>query len=230
MARISILLFTLLLIGLAAFGGTLLYQMEGAVEVSIPGRDSWELKIGDAILAAIFAAGVLAALWWLLAGVVTLPWTLGKSHRAAQVRKANKALAEGLLAAEAGDAKAAMKLARRAERYAEDDRLKLLLQARAAEASDDWSGAEHAWSELMDLPGGELAGLRGAASAALERGDTSAAETRARRAVALKSGADWPFNSLFDLQVSRGRWSQALDTLNRGQRHEIGRASCRERV
>ena len=46
--------------------------------------------------------------------------------------------------------------------------------------------------------------------AASERGDQLTAETRAREALGLKSSADWPFNSLFDLQVSKGEWEKAL--------------------
>ena len=121
----------------------------------------------------------------------------------------------------AGDADAALKLARKAARHAEDERLKLLLEARAAEAGDDWSGAERAWGQLTRLPGGRLAGLRGAAAAAIERGDAGSAEARAREALELKTGADWPFNSLFDLQVSRGEWPAALETLGTGEKRGL---------
>lgn len=212
MIRATTLLAIILIAAIAAIAGYWLYSMEGTVSIAVPGTEA-SLPIGLALLLGLLAAGLVAVAWWVLTGLVTMPWTLGRARRDSKVRKANKALAEGLLAAEAGDAKAAKRLARKAEKYGEDERLKLLLDARVAEVSEDWSEAERAWGQLMRLPGGQLAGLRGTAAAALERGDAKVAEIRAREALELKSGAEWPFNSLFDLQVSQGRWGPALETL-----------------
>ncbi|NBC12444.1 MAG: heme biosynthesis protein HemY [Gammaproteobacteria bacterium] len=220
MIRGTTLLFVLVLAGIAAMAGYWLYTLEGTVEIAVPGTTT-SLPLGLALLIGVLVAGLVAVAWWILAGVVTLPWTLGRARRGAKVKKANKALAEGLLAAEAGDAGAARKLAKRAARHADDDRLKLLLEARAAEAGENWSEAEKAWGQLMSLPGGQLAGLRGAASAAIERGDASGAEKRARAALELKSGAEWPFNSLFDIQVNQGRWDAALSTLASGEKRGL---------
>ena len=55
----------------------------------------------------------------------------------------------------------------------------------------------------------------------MERGDTAAAEQSAKLALELKSGADWPFNSLFDLQVARGDWKLALETLALGEKRKL---------
>lgn len=220
MIRVTTLLIIALAVLSLSLGAYWLFSLEGTVAISVPGTTA-ELSIGLALLLLFAAALILAVAWWIVTSFVSLPWSMGKARRAARARKANKALTEGLLAAEAGDAKAALKLARKAGRHAQDDRLKLLLEARAAEASEDWSGAEQAWSALMRLPGGELAGLRGSAAAALERGDTSTAESRARSALDLKSGAEWPFNSLFDLQVNRQQWGAALQTLAIGERRGL---------
>lgn len=220
MIRGTTLLFIFLIAGAAALAGYWLWTLEGSVAISLPGT-TMTLPLGLALLLGVLLAGLGAVIWWILAGIVTLPWSLGRARRSAQVRKANKALAEGLLAAEAGDARAAQRLARKAEKHAEDDRLKLLLEARAAEAAEDWSEAERAWGQLMRLPGGQLAGLRGAAAAAVERGDVGSAENRARTALELKSSAEWPFNSLFDLQVNQGRWQTALATLQLGQKRGL---------
>lgn len=212
MIRATTLLAIILIAAIAAIAGYWLYSMEGTVSIAVPGTEA-SLPIGLALLMGMVLAGLVAVAWWFLTGLVTMPWTLGRARRDAKIRKANKALAEGLLAAEAGDAKAARRFARRAEKHAEDERLKLLLDARAAEVCEDWSEAERAWGQLMRLPGGQLAGLRGTAAAAMERGDAKVAESRAREALELKSGSEWPFNSLFDLQVSQGRWAPALETL-----------------
>lgn len=214
-------LFVILLLVVLAGAGTLyLASLPGSVQINAFGIVA-EINLVWATLLALLLCGVVIGIWSLLSGLWTLPGKVGRSRQQARIRKANQALADGLLAAEAGDAAQAIRHARKAAKYAEDERLKLLLEARAAEAGNDWSGAERAWGQLTRLPGGQLAGLRGAATAAIERGDMSSAEARAREALALKSGADWPFNSLFDLQVSRGEWAEALDTLSLGERRGL---------
>ena len=221
MIRVTTLIAIVVIAGLAALAGFWLWSLDGYVEIDLPGSDPVNFKLGLIIILGLILAGGVAVAWWLLTSLVAMPWTIGRARQKVQVRKANKALTEGLLAAEAGDAKTAMRLARKARKYGDDERLKLLLEARAAEAGEDWSEAERAWGQLMRLPGGQLAGLRGAAAAAIERGDTRVAETRARQALELKSSAEWPFNSLFDLQVSQGRWDAALDTLAMGEKRGL---------
>lgn len=202
----------------------------GGLTLDLGNGTLYEFELVWALLAILLFGGLLALAWSLLTGLVTFPSRFSKSRKVSKTKAANKALADGLLAAEAGDAALAKKLSKKAAQYAEDDRLKLLLEARAAEISDDWSGAERAWGQLARLPGGQLAGLRGAASAASARGDSLSAEARAREALELKSGADWPFNSLFDSQVAAGDWQSALQTLAIGEkRAQIGGESLRRR-
>jgi len=205
-------------------------RLPGGLTLDLGNGTLYEFELVWALLAILLVGAALALVWSLLTGLVTLPSRFGKSRRATKTKAANKALADGLLAAEAGDAELAKKLSKKAAQYADDDRLKLLLEARAAEISDDWSGAERAWGQLARLPGGQLAGLRGAASAASARGDALSAETRTREALELKSGADWPFNSLFDSQVAAGNWPAALTTLVTGEkRGQIQGESLRRR-
>lgn len=220
MNRIIVFLVLLIVLIAALAFGWWAYTLPGKVTVPI-GAEEISIKSGAAVALVLALSGLMAAAWWILSGIFVLPGRIARSRRRSKSRKANAALTEGLLAAEAGDADAALKLARKAAKHAEDERLKLLLEARAAEANDDWAGAERAWSQLTRLPGGQLAGLRGSAMAASERGDQLTAETRAREALSLKSSADWPFNSLFDLQVSKGEWEKALDTLVTGEKRGL---------
>jgi HemY protein len=205
-------------------------DLPGGLTIDLGGGEIYVLNAAFSILAVLVLALMSAALVWLIVSLFSSPWRFRRSRMNGKIRKANRSLADGLLAAEAGDAALAKKLSKKAAQHAEDDRLKLLLEARAAEISDDWSGAERAWGQLARLPGGQLAGLRGAASAASARGDTLSAETRAREALELKSGADWPFNSLFDSQVAAGNWGEALRTLATGEkRGQISGESLRRR-
>lgn len=214
------LFFIILLVVAAGVVTFLLSSLPGSVTIDAFDREI-RLPLVLSILLLLFFGGTLALVWGGFVGLWRLPGKLGRSRRASKVKKANLALTDGLLAAEAGDVEVAHKLARKAASFAEDDRLKALLEARAAESAGDWIGAERAWAQLARLPGGQLAGLRGTATAAMERGDAEAAEISARQALELKSGADWPFNSLFDLQVSRGEWKLALETLALGEKRNL---------
>ncbi|MEM9667948.1 MAG: heme biosynthesis HemY N-terminal domain-containing protein [Pseudomonadota bacterium] len=216
---VRLLLIVVVLIAAGA-GTVYLANMPGGVSFELFG---WEgrLPVLATIILQLMIGGTIALIWGLFAGLWKLPVRIGKSRRASRVRKANYALTDGLLAAEAGDIKTAQRLAKKADSYADDERLKVLLEARTAEADGDWIAAERAWAQLARLPGGQLAGLRGTASAAMERGDPKGAEASARAALELKSGADWPFNSLFDLQVARGDWDKALDTLSLGEKNRL---------
>lgn len=205
-------------------------RLPGGLTLDLGNGTLYEFELVWALLAILLIGAAMALIWSLLTGLVTLPSRFSRSRKASKVKAANRALADGLLAAEAGDALMAKKLSKKAAQHADDDRLKLLLEARAAEISDDWSGAERAWGQLARLPGGQLAGLRGAASAASARGDAISAEARTREALEMKSGADWPFNALFDSQVAAGKWNEALTTLSIGEkRAQISGESLRRR-
>lgn len=191
----------------------------GGVTVSMGGQDT-TINLVLAGLALLLIGVLMVGVWWLL-GIFTLPKKIGRSRQQSKTKKANAALADGLLAVEAGDRALALKMAKKAATHAEDERLKLLLEARAAEADEDWAGAERAWGQLSRLPGGQLAGLRGSATAASERGDISTAETHAMEALTMKSNADWPFQSLFDMHVANGAWEKALETLKIGEKRKL---------
>ncbi len=214
------LFFIILLVAAGGVATFLLAKLPGSVTLDAFGTQI-QLPLVLSILLLLVLGGAVALVWGAFIGLWRLPGKIGKSRQMSRVKKANLALTDGLLAAEAGDVAVATKLARKAADHADDERLKTLLEARAAESAGDWSGAERAWAQLARLPGGQLAGLRGTAMAAMERGDPSTAEASARQALDLKSGADWPFNSLFDLQVARADWKQALETLELGERRKL---------
>lgn len=213
-----VLFLVILLIVLAGIAVLWAARLPGSVLITLGPETAVELKLVVAILGVVLIGAAMAVIWGALTGLLRLPGRFSEAHHAKKARNANKALADGLLAAEAGDVRLARKYASKADKHADDERLKLLLEARTAEISDDWSGAERAWGQLARLPGGQLAGLKGAATAASERGDVAAAEARAREALALRTEADWPFNALFDSQIARGHWQEALDTLATGEK------------
>ncbi|WP_300391497.1 heme biosynthesis HemY N-terminal domain-containing protein [Henriciella sp.] len=214
-----IVLFLLIaLIVLAGIAVLWASRLPGSVLITLGPETAIELKLVVAILAVLLLGAAMAMIWGAVTGLLKLPSRFTEARHESKVRKANKALADGLLSAEAGDVRSAKRYASKASQHADDERMKLLLEARTAEISDDWSGAERAWGLLARLPGGQLAGLRGAATAASERGDVAGAEARAREALEMRTEADWPFNALFDSQIARGHWQDALQTLAIGEK------------
>lgn len=216
-----ILFLIIVLVVLAGLAVLWASRLPGSVLITLGPETAIELKLVVAILGVLLLGAAMAVIWGALTGLIKLPSRFSRARQSSKTRQANRALADGLLAAEAGDVSAARRYASRAARHGEDERLKLLLEARTAEITDDWSGAERAWGQLARLPGGQLAGLRGAASAASERGDTIAAEARAREALELRTDADWPFTALFDSQIARGHWQDALETLGKGEKRGL---------
>lgn len=66
---------------------------------------------------------------------------------------------------------------------------------------------------MLDDKETEFLGLRGLIVQALRQGDKPAALRHARRAVALRPGAEWVNTTLFDLQTEQGDWEAARKTI-----------------
>ena len=205
------------------------------VSFRLPGWEGETSTVALGFAVALLGA-VMALAWAALAWTFNLPGKLTRGARQSRINKARDALADGLMAAEGGDAALAAKQARRAAALTRmgsgDRRLALLLSARASEAGGDWIEAEKSYAELSREKGGELAGLRGLAAAAVKRGDHRGAEAHARAAYLLKSKADWPFGSLFELQTKAADWLGAADTLADGQKRGLidSVVACRRRA
>ena len=92
----------ILLLAVTAVGSFLLWQLPGGVTFDLFGRHG-ELNLFFAIVAIVVLGALVALIVSLAIGAIRLPGKFGKSRRAAKVKKANMALTDGLLAAEAGD-------------------------------------------------------------------------------------------------------------------------------
>jgi HemY protein len=222
MARISVLI----IIMLVAIGAVL-WAVQSPDEILFQGPGDIEGSTSRASLAliVIVLGAVMAVLWWLLIWLWDLPGRVTRTARRIQSRRARESIAEGLLAIEGGDAAAASRIASSLLKARSDGlgtrRLALLLHARAHEGGEDWLEAERAWSDLTREKGGELAGLRGLAAAAVKRGDHRMAILHAHNALRLRTPASWPFSLLFDLQTRTGDWMGAAETLAEGEKRGL---------
>ncbi len=193
------------------------------VTIALQGTEIGMSRYTAAILVLVLGA-VVAVGWYIISILFRFPFALNRTAKRARFGKARNALADGLIAAEGGDAVDALKKARKSANLAKSDasdrKLSYLLAARAAEANGDWSEAEHAYSDLSREKGAELVGLRGLTAAAIERGDLRGAETHTRKALALNTKASWPFSTLFELQSKAADWEGATETLSIGEKRK----------
>ena len=114
MNRIFLFILILVIIVGGALIGFWAVNLPGSVVINDSRGELVSLHTGVAAIALIVFGGLVAAAWWIISGLFVLPGKIGRSRQTNRSRKANMALAEGLLAAEAGDSVHALKLARKA--------------------------------------------------------------------------------------------------------------------
>lgn len=177
-----------------------------------------EMPVGIAALVVLVLMVLTAMsyrLWRVLRGG---PGMLGRFRRANRRDQGFRALAQGMVAVAAGDATAATKAARSAEKLLADPNLTLLLSAQAAELRGDARTHGIYVKAMLERPATELAGLKLLLTQSLNVGDRAAALSHARRALELAPKADWPANALAQLEAGDGNWMQAGAALAKAQK------------
>jgi HemY protein len=177
-----------------------------------PGRVSitWlgyniDLAVGTALAILTVFILLLYLLWrlWHMLRRVPGDYTLFRRNR--RQAKGFKALTKGLVAVAAGDAAEAKRLARTAHGLLDHSPLTLLLAAQAAQMEGDTVAAERYFEALAKTPEAALLGLRGLTTAALKRGDETAALAHAGAALRSHSHAEWAAETAHRLQVKLGK-------------------------
>ena len=184
----------------------------GQVEIVWQG---WQVDTSVRVaIAAVVLAGLLVALLFrVLALILGGPRALLRRRRERRRRAGYRALVQGLIAVAAGDAREALRYARRADAGRADPSLTLLLSAQAAQLDGDDTATKRFFTAMLNRPETEFVGLRGLLDQAMRAGDRSTALRLAGRAMALRPGARSVTQSLFDLQVREGQWEAARETL-----------------
>jgi HemY protein len=161
------------------------------------------------VLAAVIAVAIPYIAWRLLG------WFLGTPGRVAQRRVASRrhrgyqALAHGLAAAAAGQAKEARQLARRAEKLLADPSLTAVLSAQAAHLAGEAKEARTHFTQLLEHPKTAALGLRGLLHDAVARQDAEAAIDLAQKARKHNPGDKGLAETLYGLLVRSGRIREA---------------------
>ena len=191
--------------------------------------DSSVAVLIGAVAAIAVATAILYRGAWAIWG---LPRRLLFWRRMARREKGYRTLTRGMVAAAAGEAEEARKLAARAEKLLGDPPLTKLLTAQAAQLIGDEAAARKHFADMLDRPETAFLGLRGLILAARKEGDEAAALEYAKRAYAIRPKTPWAATTLLDLQIGQNLWREALTTVEAAIRHGIltGEDGRRRRV
>lgn len=199
---------------LAAIALGLMWIADRPGEISLTWQ-GYHIETSVAVgIAAVFATAIVfTILWRILRIVLRLPSFVSFTARARKRAKGHAALARGMIAAGAGDVRAAGKAAAEAAKRLPGEPMTLLLQAQAAQLAGDRAKAEAIFAQMAQQAETRLLGLRGLHMEASRRGDVDAAHefaAQAHRVAALP----WAGAAVLDRSAARHDWDAALRTLD----------------
>jgi HemY protein len=191
-------------LGLLVWAAIWLANRPGRVSITWLGYNI-DLAVGTALAAIVLLILLLYVVWWVWHVVRRAPTDYTIFRRNRRQAKGFRALTRGLVAAAAGDAAEAKRLARTAHGLLDHSPLTLLLAAQAAQLEGDEHAALRYFEALAKNPEAALLGLRGLTTAALKRGDETAALEHAEQALQSHPHAEWAADTAHRLQVKLGR-------------------------
>lgn len=209
----------LALIAALAFGGGMLSDTGGTVQISMAGM---EFTLGPA--QAVILVLMLLVLFWLLLKVIGLisavlrflngdETAISRYFDRNRERKGYAAMSEAMVALASGENSTALARARAAERLLGKPELTTLLVAQAAEASGEQRVAANAYKVLLQTEATRFVAIRGLLRQKLAEGDTETAMKLAEKAFALKPRHADTQDVLLKLQADKADWKGARGTL-----------------
>ncbi|WP_158809282.1 heme biosynthesis protein HemY [Beijerinckia sp. L45] len=205
------ILIYLLLLAAAAYGADWLLQRPGHIDVTWAGYHiTTSAAVGFALIVLI--AIVLMVVWSILRFIFGFPSFVAMASRHRRREKGYAALSRGLIAAGAGDARAASRASVQASKHLRDDPLALVLRAQAARLTGDGARAEAAYGELAQRDDTRILGLRGLHDEAHRRGDAEAARHFAGEAYRDRA-LPWSAQTVLEHRAAEGDWQKALATV-----------------
>jgi len=175
-------------------------------------------SVGVLIVILLALTVVVVASYNFWRAVIGLPRALTLGSVSRRQRKGYLALTEGFVAIGAGDARAARKLAYKADKLLNQPSLTLMLQAQAAQMNGDEQAASNYYNKMLQRPELSVLGLRGLIAQAQQRGDLAQALQLARRAQVVQPKAGWVLLALLELEARAENWKAAQEALHRALR------------
>jgi HemY protein len=180
-----------------------------------------ETSFAVLMIAVLLLGLLLIALFEIVRLLGGAPRRIGRRLRRSRIDRGYQALAQGLVAAAAGDTAAAKALNRRADKLLGHAPATLLLSAQTAQLEGDEAAARSRFQEMLEHQETEFLGLRGLLAQAMKNGDWERALELARRAYLRRPNTPWVLTTMFDLQTRSGLWTEALSTVGDMARHKL---------
>ena len=198
------------------FGFSWLADRPGTLSVIWQGQlIEMSLMVAASIAVAFIAAVMLV--WWLIRTVWTSPHSVRRFFRARKRDRGYQALSTGLIAAGAGNALLARKMAARSRGLlrADQEPLILLLDAQAALIEGRYDEARVKFEAMANDPETRELGLRGLYVEARRLGANEAARQYAEQAAEAAPYLSWAAEATLEHHAQSGNWQAALDLLDR---------------
>ncbi len=215
------------LLALIAWGGVYLVEHPGHISMNWFG---YQIETSAALL--VIAIAIVAIVAWIVVRVVVgLPSFVAYASRRRRREKGYDALSRGLVAVNAGDARAAGRASAQATRQLKNDPLALMLRAQTAQLTGDAHGAIEAYQQLAQREDTRVLGLRGLHGEASRRGDDEAAHHFASAAHKAQP-LPWTAQAQLEHHATTGDWETALRTIEAAvaSRQIDGAAADRQRA
>lgn len=210
---IRILVFVLLVLA-AASGFAWLADRPGTMTILWQGQ---EIEMSLMVAVALFSAAILTGLlvWWVLLSLWQSPRAVSRYFRARKRDRGYQALSTGLIAAGAGNAVLAARMAERTRGLLSADQEPLihLLEAQTALIRGDHDVARRKFEAMAEDPETRELGLRGLHIEARRAGADEAAEHYARQAVEKAPYLPWASQAVLEYRTRAGDFDGALDLL-----------------
>ena len=220
---IRVLMF-LVIVAAGIWGIFHLIEDQGGITIQLAGQEYFFPPIHFAVLVLIG----LAALWLALKVIGFIlavlrfidgdETAISRYFNRSRERRGLEAMAHGMAALAAGDARAARNKAEKAELLLQRPELTRLLNAQAAELAGDDLRAETYYRALAEDPATSFIGVRGLLNRALEKDDTDRALKLAESAVKLRPKEPSVLDTLYMLQSRKFDWTGARKTLDSQRR------------
>lgn len=177
---------------------------------------TFTFHVGFFLFAQLIMIALGIALFSFIKGLLDLPKNLTRYRDMTYKDKGIKALALGMTAVAAGDAKSAKYQAHRAKKFMRDDNpLSKLLEAQAARLNGNELDAARAFTALMDDRDSAFLGVRGLLQSALDHGDYKGALELGHRALVDYPKQDWILRIVYDLEIRARNWDNARKLIYR---------------
>ena len=181
----------------------------GNVQLDWQGRHI-ETSVGMALLLVLAAALLLSLLISLVRLLVSAPARWRQTRRQARELRGYRALSNGMIAAAAGDPRAAKIHATEARRLIAQEPAVLLLSTQTAQLVGDEDAALLSYRAMLKHTETSLLATRGLLGQSVKLGDSEEALELARRAYRQNPDAPWTAAALFDLLTKDQLWPDAL--------------------